>query len=83
VLVHVGLSQMAYDVLRIAAWALVIVGALVVITGLIRYCGARADPRGSRDGRRRRTGRSRRYRMGSAWPSRCAKDFYALPLVPE
>jgi uncharacterized membrane protein YphA (DoxX/SURF4 family) len=35
--VEAGLSPTAYDVLRIAAWALVIVGALLVVTGLIRY----------------------------------------------
>jgi len=35
--VHVGLSQTAYDLLRIGAWALMIVGGLLVITGLIRY----------------------------------------------
>jgi hypothetical protein len=34
------LSTTAYDLLRIGAWALVIVGVLVVITGLIRYWGA-------------------------------------------
>jgi hypothetical protein len=32
-----GLSQTAYDLLRIGGWALVIVGALLVVTGLIRY----------------------------------------------
>jgi hypothetical protein len=32
-----GLSQTPYDLLRIGAWALVIVGALLVATGLIRY----------------------------------------------
>jgi hypothetical protein len=32
-----GLSQTAYDLLRIGAWALVIFGALIVVTGLIRY----------------------------------------------
>lgn len=32
-----GLSQTAYDLLRIGAWALVILGALTVIVGLIRY----------------------------------------------
>jgi uncharacterized membrane protein YidH (DUF202 family) len=32
-----GLSQNAYDALRIGGWALVIVGALLVVTGLIRY----------------------------------------------
>jgi hypothetical protein len=38
-----GLSQTVYDLLRIGGWALVIVGALVVVTGLIRYW--RAQPR--------------------------------------
>jgi hypothetical protein len=33
------LSQTAYDLLRIGAWALVIVGALLVLTGLIQYWG--------------------------------------------
>ena len=37
--VHVGLSQTAYDLLRIGAWALMIIGGLLVITGLIRYWG--------------------------------------------
>ena len=38
---HSGaLSQTAYDLLRIGAWALVIVGALLVVTGLIQYWGA-------------------------------------------
>jgi hypothetical protein len=37
--VHVGLSQTAYDLLRIGSWALIIVGGLLVITGLIRYWG--------------------------------------------
>ena len=36
-LVPRGLSQTAYDLLRIGAWALVIVGGLLVVTGLIRY----------------------------------------------
>jgi hypothetical protein len=35
-----GLSQTAYDLLRIGAWALVIVGALVIVTGLIGYRAA-------------------------------------------
>jgi hypothetical protein len=35
-----GLSQTPYDLLRIGAWALVIVGALLVIVGLIGYWGA-------------------------------------------
>ena len=37
--VHAGLSQTAYDLLRIGAWALMIIGGLLVITGLIRYWG--------------------------------------------
>jgi hypothetical protein len=32
-----GLSNTAYDLLRICAWALVIIGGLLVVTGLIRY----------------------------------------------
>ncbi len=35
--VHVGLSQTAYDLLHIGAWALVIVGALLIVVGLIGY----------------------------------------------
>jgi hypothetical protein len=35
-----GLSQTPYDILRIGAWALVIIGGLVVVTGLIRYFAA-------------------------------------------
>jgi uncharacterized protein YjeT (DUF2065 family) len=31
------LSRTAYDLLRIGAWALVILGGLLVIVGLIRY----------------------------------------------
>jgi hypothetical protein len=38
-----GLSQTAYDILRIGAWALVIVGALVVIMGLIRFWTTQKD----------------------------------------
>jgi uncharacterized membrane protein HdeD (DUF308 family) len=34
---HHGLSNTAYDLLRIGAWALVILGALTVLLGLIRY----------------------------------------------
>jgi uncharacterized membrane protein HdeD (DUF308 family) len=37
-----GLSPDAYDLLRIGAWALVILGALTVALGLLRY---RADIR--------------------------------------
>jgi uncharacterized membrane protein HdeD (DUF308 family) len=36
-----GLSHTAYDLLRIGAWALVIFGALLVVTGLIRYWARR------------------------------------------
>lgn len=32
-----GLSPTAYDVLRIGAWTLVILGALTIVVGLIRY----------------------------------------------
>jgi hypothetical protein len=32
-----GLSHTAYDLLRIGAWALVIIGALLVVVGLIGY----------------------------------------------
>jgi uncharacterized membrane protein HdeD (DUF308 family) len=39
-----GLSQTAYDLLRIGAWALVIVGGLLVITGLIRYWSSQRSP---------------------------------------
>jgi hypothetical protein len=35
-MIHVGLSTTAYDILRVGAWALVIVGALLSIVGLIR-----------------------------------------------
>jgi hypothetical protein len=38
--VHVGLSQTPYDVLRIGAWAIVIVGALLIVVGLVGYWGA-------------------------------------------
>ncbi len=34
--VLVGLSSTAYDLIRIASWALVIFGALIVLIGLIR-----------------------------------------------
>ena len=43
--VHIGLSQTAYDLLRIGAWALMILGAVTVIVGLIRYrAGMRSTP---------------------------------------
>jgi hypothetical protein len=32
-----GLSQTAYDLLRIGAWALVIIGGLLIVVGLIGY----------------------------------------------
>jgi hypothetical protein len=34
--IHVGLSQTAYDLLRIGACALVILGAVTIIVGLVR-----------------------------------------------
>jgi hypothetical protein len=34
---HHGLTQTAYDLLRIGAWALVILGAVTVVVGLIEY----------------------------------------------
>ena len=37
--VQAGLRQAASDLLRIGAWALMIIGGLLVITGLIRYWG--------------------------------------------
>jgi hypothetical protein len=43
--VHVGLSPTAYDLLRIGAWALVIVGGLLIVVGLIGYWGAQRDAR--------------------------------------
>jgi hypothetical protein len=36
-----GRSQTAYDLLRIGAWTLVLVGALLVVMGLIRYWAIR------------------------------------------
>jgi uncharacterized membrane protein HdeD (DUF308 family) len=35
--VHVGLSKTADDLLSIGAWALVILGVLTVVLGLLRY----------------------------------------------
>jgi hypothetical protein len=35
--IHVGLSHTAYDLLRIGSYALLIVGVLLVLTGLIAY----------------------------------------------
>jgi cytochrome b subunit of formate dehydrogenase len=40
-----GLSPTAHDLLLIAAWALVVVGALLVITGLIRYSAMQRSAR--------------------------------------
>jgi hypothetical protein len=37
---HHGLSQTAYDLLGIGAWALVILGALTVVIGLLGYRSA-------------------------------------------
>jgi len=37
-----ALSLTAYDLLRIGAWALVIVGALLIVTGLVRHWGSQA-----------------------------------------
>jgi hypothetical protein len=39
--VHSGFSHSAYDLLRVSAWALVIIGVLLVVTGLFRYWAAR------------------------------------------
>jgi hypothetical protein len=39
-----GLSRTAYDLLRIGAWALVIVGGLLVVTGLMRYWAKAREP---------------------------------------
>jgi len=35
--IHLGLTHTAYDLLRIGAWALVILGGLTVALGLIAY----------------------------------------------
>ena len=40
---HHGLSQTAYDLLRIGAWALVIVGVLLIVIGLLGYWGAQRE----------------------------------------
>jgi hypothetical protein len=40
VLVTGHLARTPYDLLRIGAWALVIIGGLLVVTGLIRYFAA-------------------------------------------
>jgi uncharacterized membrane protein HdeD (DUF308 family) len=38
-----GLSQTAYDLLRIGAWALVVVGAVLLVMGFIRYWAAQTE----------------------------------------
>ena len=38
-----GSSQTAYDLLRIGAWALVIIGVLLIVVGLIGYWGAQRE----------------------------------------
>lgn len=43
--VRTGLSHSAYDALRITLWALVIVGDLLVVAGLIRYARPRRRQR--------------------------------------
>jgi hypothetical protein len=40
-----GLSQTAYDLLRIGGWALVIFGTLLVVTGLIRFWASQTRAR--------------------------------------
>jgi hypothetical protein len=39
------LSHTAYDLLRVGAWALVIIGGLLVVMGLIRFGGRRGSER--------------------------------------
>lgn len=43
-LASTGLSQTAYDLLRIGAWALVILGGLLVVVGLIGYWASKREP---------------------------------------
>ena len=38
-----GLSQTAYDLLRIGAWTLVIIGGLLIVVGLVGYWAAQRD----------------------------------------
>jgi hypothetical protein len=40
-----GMSHTVYDLLRIGGWALVIIGALLVIVGLIAYARSAAPAR--------------------------------------
>lgn len=42
-----GLSQTAYDLLRIGGWALVIFGVVLVVLGLIAYRAEQAKAAGS------------------------------------
>jgi hypothetical protein len=42
---HVGLSQSSYDLVHIAAWALVIFGGLLIVVGLIRFWSATREGR--------------------------------------
>ncbi len=44
--VHLGLSHTVYDLLRIGAWALVILGALTVVLGLVGYWQRVVEPAG-------------------------------------
>jgi hypothetical protein len=44
---HHGLSQTAYDLLRLGAWALVIVGALLIVVGFIGYWRAPTNSAGA------------------------------------
>jgi hypothetical protein len=39
-----GLSHTAHDLLRIAAWALVLIGGTLMLMGFIRYWRAQASP---------------------------------------
>jgi uncharacterized membrane protein YphA (DoxX/SURF4 family) len=48
-LVSSGLSQTPYDLLRIGAWALLILGGLLVIVGLIRYWAVQRTQPDSQD----------------------------------
>jgi hypothetical protein len=41
---HHGLTQTAYDLLRIGAWALVIFGGLLIVVGLIGYWSGQRRP---------------------------------------
>jgi hypothetical protein len=41
--VHIGWAQATYDVVRVLTWALAIVGALLVVMGMIRYSRPEVD----------------------------------------